>query len=114
MVSHTDLSHINSLIISDKKESSHQLLKFLTELSRALTTAGIAVMSIESILKKICQAYGFKAEEVISLPTFLIIKIADGDSKALEVTMLRRYLGNGLKLPTRNSEESFFDRTLIT
>jgi len=44
-------------------------------------------MSIESILKKICQAYGFKAEEVISLPTFLIIKIADDDSKALEVTL---------------------------
>lgn len=87
MVSHTDSSHINSINISDGREIPHQLLKFLTELSRALTTAGIAVMSIESILKKICQAYGFKAEEVISLPTFLIIKIADGDSKALEVTL---------------------------
>ncbi|OED08294.1 hypothetical protein A9239_01050 [Methanosarcina sp. A14] len=87
MVPHTDSSHINSLTISDEGEIPHQLLKFLTELSRALTTAGIAVMSIESILKKICQAYGFKAEEVISLPTFLIIKIANSDSKALEVTL---------------------------
>jgi uncharacterized membrane protein YjjP (DUF1212 family) len=87
MVSHTESPQINSLNDSDERESPHQLLKFLTELSRALTTAGIAVMSIESILKKICQAYGFKAEEVISLPTFLIIKIADDDSKALEVTL---------------------------
>lgn len=87
MVLRTDSSHTNSLNISEENEPPHQLLKFLTELSRALTTAGIAVMSIESILKKICQAYGFKAEEVISLPTFLIIKIANGDSKALEVTM---------------------------
>lgn len=52
MVPHTDSSHINSLTISDEGEIPHQLLKFLTELSRALTTAGIAVMSIESILKK--------------------------------------------------------------
>lgn len=87
MVSHTESPQINSLNDSDERESPHQLLKFLTELSRALTTAGIAVMSIESILKKICQAYGFKAEEVISLPTFLIIKIADDDSKAMEVTL---------------------------
>lgn len=87
MVPHTESPQINSLNDSDERESPHQLLKFLTELSRALTTAGIAVMSIESILKKICQAYGFKAEEVISLPTFLIIKIADDDSKALEVTL---------------------------
>lgn len=87
MVPHTESPQINYLNDSDERESPHQLLKFLTELSRALTTAGIAVMSIESILKKICQAYGFKAEEVISLPTFLIIKIADDDSKALEVTL---------------------------
>jgi uncharacterized membrane protein YjjP (DUF1212 family) len=87
MVPHTGSPQINSLNDSDERESPHQLLKFLIELSRALTTAGIAVMSIESILKKICQAYGFKAEEVISLPTFLIIKIADDNSKALEVTL---------------------------
>lgn len=87
MIPHTGSPQINSLNDSDERESPHQLLKFLTELSRALTTAGIAVMSIESILKKICQAYGFKAEEVISLPTFLIIKIADDNSKALEVTL---------------------------
>jgi len=87
MIPHTGSPQINSLNDSDERESPHQLLKFLIELSRALTTAGIAVMSIESILKKICQAYGFKAEEVISLPTFLIIKIADDNSKALEVTL---------------------------
>lgn len=87
MVPHTDSSHINPLNISDESVFPPHLLKFLIEISRALTSAGIAVMSIESILKNICQAYGVKAEEVISLPTFLLIKIADGDSKALEVTL---------------------------
>lgn len=87
MVPHTDSSHINPLNISDESGLPPHLLKFLTDISRALTAAGIAVMSIESILKKICQAYGVKAEEVISLPTFLLIKIAGGDSKALEVTL---------------------------
>ncbi|HII79448.1 MAG TPA: threonine/serine exporter family protein [Methanosarcina sp.] len=87
MVPHTDSSYIYPLNISDESVFPPQLLKFLVEISRALTAAGIAVMSIESILKNICQAYGVKAEEVISLPTFLLIKIADGDSKALEVTL---------------------------
>lgn len=78
---------MNSLSISHENGLPPHLLKFLVEVSRTLTAAGIAVMSIESILKKICQAYGVKAEEVISLPTFLLIKIADGDSKALEITL---------------------------
>lgn len=86
MVPHTNSSHTNPLNISDESCSTHSLLEFLTELSRALTAAGIAVMYIESILKKICQAYGVKAEEVISFPTFLLIEIAYGDSKVLEVT----------------------------
>jgi len=84
---HTDSSHINPLNISDEGCSPPSLLKFLVEISQALTAAGIAVMSIESILKKICQAYGVKAEGVICLPTFLLIEIAYGDSKVLEVTL---------------------------
>lgn len=86
MVPESNLSNINPSDISKDGDFPPKLLEFLTELARTLTSAGIAVMSIEFILKKICEAYGVKAEEVIDFPTFLLLKIADGDSKALAVT----------------------------
>lgn len=87
MVSRTNSCHRNLMNNSDESGLPPYFLKFLTEIAKALTAAGIAVMPIESILKKICQAYGVKAEEIINFPTFLLIKIADGESKALEITM---------------------------
>jgi uncharacterized membrane protein YjjP (DUF1212 family) len=85
MVRESNSFHINPSNISNEGDLPPHLLEFLTELARALTAAGIAVMPIESILKKICQAYGVNAEEVIDFPTFVLIKITDGDSKALAV-----------------------------
>ena len=78
-------SHINPSNISNGNFPP-RLLEFLTELARAMTAAGIAVMTIEAILKNICRAYGVKAQEVIDFPTFVLIKISDGNSKALAVT----------------------------
>ena len=85
MVLESKSSNINPSNISKDEDLPPKLLEFLTELARALTSAGIAVMSIEFILKKICEAYGVKAEEVIDFPTFVLLKIAAGDSKALAV-----------------------------
>lgn len=86
MVSSTDSSNINPYDISRGGDFPPKLLEFLTELARAMTSAGIAVMTIEAILKNICQAYGVKTQEVIDFPTFVLIKITDGNSKALAVT----------------------------
>jgi uncharacterized membrane protein YjjP (DUF1212 family) len=86
MASKINSSHINPSNITKEGDFPPKLLEFLSELARALTSAGIAVMSIEFILKKICEAYGVKAEEVIDFPTFLLIKISNGDSKSLAVT----------------------------
>jgi len=86
MVPETNSSHINPSNISDGGDLPPNLLEFLTELARAMTAAGIAVMTIEAILKNICRAYGVKAQEVIDFPTFVLIKISDGNSKALAVT----------------------------
>jgi len=85
MVSESTLSNANLSNVSGGTDFPPQLLEFLTELARALTSAGIAVMTIESIIKEICVAYGVKAEAVVDFPTFILIKIADGESKALTV-----------------------------
>jgi uncharacterized membrane protein YjjP (DUF1212 family) len=85
MVSESTLSNANLSNVSGGTDFPPQLLEFLTELARALTSAGIAVMTIESIIKEICMAYGVKAEAVVDFPTFILIKIADGESKALTV-----------------------------
>ncbi len=86
MVPETNSSHINPSSISDGNNLPSNLLEFLTELAKAMTAAGIAVMTIEAILKNICRAYGVKAQEVIDFPTFVLIKISDGNSRALAVT----------------------------
>ncbi len=86
MVPESNSSNINPSNISNEGDLPPKLLEFLTELARALTAAGIAVMTIEAILKNICRAYGVKAQEVIDFPTFVLIKISDGNSKALAVT----------------------------
>ncbi|NYB52667.1 MAG: threonine/serine exporter family protein [Methanobacteriaceae archaeon] len=86
MVPDRTSSNINPSNISSEGEFPPKLLEFLTEIARAMTLAGIAVMTIETILKNICRAYGVKAQEVIDFPTFVLIKISDGSSKALAVT----------------------------
>ena len=86
MIPESNSSHINPSNISSGSDLPPYLLEFLTEIARAMTAAGIAVMTIEAILKNICQAYGVKAQEVIDFPTFVLIKISDGNSKALAVT----------------------------
>jgi uncharacterized membrane protein YjjP (DUF1212 family) len=85
MVHESNSSNINPSSISNEGDFPPKLLEFLTELARAMTLAGIAVMTIETILKNICRAYGVKAQEVIDFPTFVLIKISDGNSKALAV-----------------------------
>lgn len=85
MIPESNLSNVNHSNISDGADFPPNLLEFLTELARALTSAGIAVMTIESIIKQICVAYGVKAEAVVDFPTFILIKVADGESKALTV-----------------------------
>ncbi|BDZ67229.1 hypothetical protein [Methanobacterium ferruginis] len=51
MVSESTLSNTNLSNVSGGTDFPPQLLEFLTELARALTSAGIAVMTIESIIK---------------------------------------------------------------
>lgn len=69
--------------ISTKKDGSiHGMLEFLTELGKALTSAGISVTAVQSILEDITEAYNVKAE-IIVLPTVLLIKLGDEESAPL-------------------------------
>ncbi len=86
MVSETNSSDIDLSNISDDDDLPPRLLEFLTKIAQAMTSAGIAVMTIEAILNNICRAYGIKTREIIDLPTFVLIKISHGNSKALAVT----------------------------
>lgn len=86
MVSETNSSDIDLSNISDDDDLPPRLLEFLTKIAQAMTSAGIAVMTIEAILNNICKAYGVKTQEIIDLPTFVLIKISHGNSKALAVT----------------------------
>ena len=64
------------------KKFNHDLLKFVAGLGKALSSAGISVTAIQSILHDITRAYGVKAE-IIFFTTFLIIKLGDEESSPL-------------------------------
>lgn len=55
------------------------LMDFLTELGKALTASGISVVDITSILERIAQGYGEKAE-ILVFPTMILIKIGEHES----------------------------------
>lgn len=63
-------------------ESIHGMFEFLTELGKALTSSGISVTAVQSILEDITEAYNVKAE-IIVLPTVLLIKLGDEESASL-------------------------------
>jgi uncharacterized membrane protein YjjP (DUF1212 family) len=65
-----------------KDTSSNGLMKFLTELGKALTASGISVVDITSILEKIGRAYGENAE-ILVFPTMILLKIGDQESAPL-------------------------------
>jgi len=62
------------------------LFEFLTELGKALTSAGVSVVAITSILERIAVAYGVQSEILLS-PTFLIIKLGSHESAPIAVTV---------------------------
>ena len=57
-----------------EKESAEDVLEFLTELGKALTSSGISIVDITSILERIATAYGIHAE-ILIFPTMLVIKL---------------------------------------
>jgi uncharacterized membrane protein YjjP (DUF1212 family) len=67
-----------------EKESADDVLEFLAELGKALTSSGISVVDITSILDRIATAYGLKAE-ILVFPTMLVIKLHD-DSKQISIS----------------------------
>ncbi|HYA61234.1 MAG TPA: threonine/serine exporter family protein [Candidatus Acidoferrum sp.] len=62
------------------------LFEFLTELGKALTSAGVSVVAITSILERIATAYGVQSEILLS-PTFLIIKLGSHESAPITVSV---------------------------
>jgi uncharacterized membrane protein YjjP (DUF1212 family) len=67
-----------------KTESQHHMLEFLTELGKALTSSGISVVDIDSILERIASAYQVKTE-ILVLPTMLLIKLGDDESASINI-----------------------------
>lgn len=63
-----------------EKEWSNDVLEFLAELGKALTSSGISVVDITSILGRIATAYGLNAE-ILVFPTMLVIKLHDGSEQ---------------------------------
>lgn len=60
-------------------DSPHDILEFLTELGKALTTSNISVVDITSILERVASAYHVKAE-ILVFPTMLLIKLGEKES----------------------------------
>jgi|GEM_PF-3625223 len=71
-----------SSISTEKDGSIHGMLEFLTGLGKSLTSAGISVTAVQSILEDITEAYNVKAE-IIVLPTVLLIKLGNEESAPL-------------------------------
>lgn len=63
-----------------EKEWGKEVLEFLTELGKSLTSSGISVVDITSILGRIATAYGLNAE-ILVFPTMLVIKLHDGSEQ---------------------------------
>ena len=72
-------SHKNG---SRGKKFNHELLEFMAGLGKSLTSAGISVTAVQSILYDIARAYDVKAE-ILIFTTFLIIKLGDEESSPL-------------------------------
>lgn len=68
-----------------EKESHEDLLGFLTELGKALTSSGISVVDINSILERIATAYGVHAE-ILVFPTMLVIKLHESESEPINIS----------------------------
>jgi uncharacterized membrane protein YjjP (DUF1212 family) len=64
------------------KKFNHELLEFMASLGKSLTSAGISVTAVQSILYDIARAYDVKAE-ILIFTTFLIIKLGDEESPPL-------------------------------
>ncbi len=64
------------------KKFNHELLEFMAGLGKSLTSAGISVTAVQSILYDIAKAYEVKAE-ILIFTTFLIIKLGDEESPPL-------------------------------
>ena len=64
------------------KKFNHELLEFMAGLGKSLTSAGISVTAVQSILYDIAKAYDVKAE-ILIFTTFLIIKLGDEESPPL-------------------------------
>lgn len=77
-----ELESGKSVISTKDGESMHGMFEFLTELGKALTSAGISVTAVQSILEDITEAYNIKAE-IIVLPTVLLIKLGNEESAPL-------------------------------
>lgn len=72
----------NNAVNTKDGESVQGMFEFLTELGKALTSAGISVTAVQSILEDITEAYDIKAE-IIVLPTVLLIKLGNEGSAPL-------------------------------
>lgn len=81
-----DKNNNNELNISknviENNESINGMFEFLTELGKALTSAGISVTAVQSILEDVANAYNVEAE-IIVLPTVLLIKLGNEESAPL-------------------------------
>jgi len=55
------------------------LLEFLTKLGKALASAGISVVDITSILKRIASAYHVESE-ILVFPTMILIKLGEHET----------------------------------
>jgi uncharacterized membrane protein YjjP (DUF1212 family) len=76
------ISKNNEDIINKEKITPPEILEFLTELGKALTSAGTPVIYIQSTLTRISEANGVKSD-IIVFPTFIIIKIGEKESEPL-------------------------------
>ncbi len=74
----------------DDEDFLANMLKFLVELGKALSSTGVSVTSIQSILKNIARAYGLKAE-VLIFTTFIFVRI--GDEESAPLTTVNRIYG---------------------
>jgi len=77
-----ELKSVQNAINTKDGGSIHGMFEFLTELGKALTSAGISVTAVQSILEDITDAYNVKAE-IIVFPTVLLIKLGDEESAPL-------------------------------
>jgi uncharacterized membrane protein YjjP (DUF1212 family) len=64
---------------------SDEVIRFLTQLGRALTVAGEAVSTTERTLDRIARAYGLQDYDISVLPTLLIVRGRESGQPAIAV-----------------------------